>query len=338
MGQAAAGIGLVADATVHVPGPAQLLKALEVRGETGRERRIEARRLLDHVLAAAEAFLGQAGGGDAVAGRESGVQRLGHRPEVADASARHRRGNAECPRDGIWFEMQETGGGRRAAKRANRRGGVPEGAALAPALWHRPGELGGNLEAGHVGFEQLLAARMKGLGQGEDSRGEPGHRLAHHDKAGVEVHGVRGGAVGERGQRRRRADAVSEERGLILLALVPRVLGGNSPRGFVAPGQRHADAVEDAALRPIDCAGRNSSVVEPGHKLSHLLCCGHFFPPARPVFFWGLRPPPPGPGASPPIPRGPAAPPLEHPPSYFLGIRPQALGALRPQPLAGRLD
>src|SRR5207237_8231019 len=105
------------------------------------------------------------------------------------------------------------------------------------------------------------------------------------------------GTVGEASHRGRRARGVAEERGLLLAGLLPRQLGNEAAWCLAAAGECDADAVEDAALSPIDGCRWDAVIVEAGHELADSLRgVGHcfLFPPARPVVFGGGAPKPSG--------------------------------------------
>src|SRR5262249_25457586 len=201
---------------------------------------------------------------DAVARRGADVQRLGHRAEIADYAARHRRGDAERHLDLRPIEAQKLSRGRGRAQSAESPRGVP---AVLRGIAEREDELGAGLEARDVGLDDLPAARAQRLAQREDRRQDRRGGLAHHREAVIEIERVRGHAVGQGRGERGRPKALPPNAGLLGRALSARDLGGD-PGAFVAAArERDAETIERRRFGVLQRLRRHCFVPGAGHEL-----------------------------------------------------------------------
>jgi hypothetical protein len=152
---------------------------------------------VDGIGVGREAAAGETRRQQAPLGGVAGVERLRHGAEVRLEPARLRCGQAHGPTELLRVEVEEPAGGGGGAEDADARRDVP-----ALGVVRRPDagtEAGLGLDADDEGGQELGAAAIELLGQGEGGREHGRARMAtHHGVGVVEIEGMAGGTVHER--------------------------------------------------------------------------------------------------------------------------------------------
>ncbi|MNC85416.1 hypothetical protein D3C83_10130 [compost metagenome] len=119
--------------------------------------------------------------------------------------------------------------------------------------------------------EQSGTGRVNGLGCGEGGGNDD--RAGMHDRLVeqvVELEAVRGGAVHQRGGRRRDGLLLADDRAVAARTFREHLLGHDPRPRLQAPEQRAAERVEQHALRALHDVGRQRFQLEPVHELDQL--------------------------------------------------------------------
>ena len=206
------------------------------------------------------------------------VQRLHHRAEVGLDAGSERRRDGERGGDLVVRQLHQLRARGGAAEHAERRGRVP--AVRVVIEVHAQPELALGLEAGDVGGDEIAAARAGVVGERDQRRQDGrGRMAADRVVAVVEIERVRGGAVHQRGVERADTRRGAEhERGpgaRVAQEDVPR----DTRRVLARARQGHADVVEDADLRPMNCRWRQFIIGERIDTFREFECEGHGCPP-----------------------------------------------------------
>ena len=160
----------------------------------------EAARRLERARAGGEALAREQRRHQPGARRGAGMERLGHRAELLAQADRLRRGDAERHRRLLLVEAEQPGAAGGRAEHAGRSGDVP--AAVVVVRVHDVADAAGDVDAEHQRVDHLAPAGAAPLGQRQHRRGDrPGGMDDRLQVGVVEVEGVRGDAVDERGAR-----------------------------------------------------------------------------------------------------------------------------------------
>ena len=217
-------------------------------GGGGSVRREESRLRLENIGCGREPGDREPEGRQRAAGREPGVQGLGHRPEVAPQPACHRAGDTERLPRGRDVEPVQLDERRKRGEEGERPGGVE--AALVVLVRDTHAELAADLDAQRVRFDERSSAHALAVQAGQHRGDDHGARVRrHHREHVVEVERVPESPVDERGHLGARGLPGPKDGGRAGFARRLHVAVERLGDLAAGAGQDHRESVGDRLLR-----------------------------------------------------------------------------------------